>query len=165
MSRIERYVSLLVTLLLAGLCLLLFGRQDRMLSEQIRTEAQLQVQVSKAEAEILALNQEIVNLKGALLAAKATGREQLQSLLNDGDLTELKAQGLQNPAADLVQALQSRPDLIPHAGASAFDPPRTWVISRPWILAGWAGGRGLFRYALQDGQVTFTLVEAVSLQP
>lgn len=171
MNRIERYVCLTVGLLLAALCLHLLIRLGEVQSERAAMEAELQVQLSKARAEVLERGQEVADLKGALLAAKAgrPGGSGPHTLLIDADLRTLRAAGLEDPPADLVRALQERPDLIPHPGALGgtmrFEPPQTWVVSRPWILAsfsdGHVGGRALFRYTVQNGQVEFTLVEAV----
>lgn len=171
MNRIERYVYLSVVLLLAGLCLLLLARSGRRLEERARAEAQLQVQLSKAEAEILALDQELSDLKVELLKVQAerpATEGQPLVLLHEGDLMDLRAQGLTEPVADLVQALQERSDLIPYpgvlGGTMAFDPPEGWVISRPWILVsfndGHVGGRAIYHYTVADGKVEFTLVEA-----
>ncbi|MFZ5825681.1 MAG: hypothetical protein ACOY94_15400 [Bacillota bacterium] len=172
MNRIERVIYVVVALLLAALCLFLLTRLDAERTARDAMEAELQVDLSKTRAEVLEREQEVADLKGALLAAKA-GRPAPaggpHTLLNAADLRVLREAGLADPVADLVQALQARPDLIPTppvlGGKMTFEEPKNWVLSRPWILAsyndGHVGGRALFRYSVAEGKVEFTLVESV----
>ncbi|MFZ5817148.1 MAG: hypothetical protein ACOY93_17945 [Bacillota bacterium] len=169
LSRVERYVYLVVGALLAALCLLLLFRFNQAISQRARTEVELRVQLSKAEAQVLEQQQEIAELKGQLLAARSAGKEGGSPVvaLTEGDLAELRAQGLQSPVADLIASLQQRSDLIPLAstlgGRMRFDPPERWTIARRWVIApfsdGHTGGYLLLRYRVTGGTVEWTALD------
>lgn len=157
MARLERSVYLVVAALLAALCLLLLFRSNRALAERASAESTLRVQLSRAEADRLALEQEAGELKVQLQAAKAAPRV----ALTDGDLADLKAAGLQEPVADLARSLAERTDLLP--AGSRLGSPQAWTITRRWVIApfsnGAASGWLLLRYQVAGGQVEWALLD------
>jgi hypothetical protein len=161
LNRIERSLYLGLGALLAALCLLLLYRFNHALSERAAAEATLQVKLSKAEAQALALEEELADLKGQLLAARAAqaGRGP-QLLLTDSDLAALKAAGLNEPVAELIDSLQQRADLIPFP-SGRFESPERWVIHSRWVIAKCTGGWLLLRYQVSDGRVAWSLLESI----
>lgn len=141
MGRPQRSVYLAVLLLLAGLCLLLLFRSNQALRVRAAEEAQLQVALSKAQAEILALQEQQVELRGQLLAE----------------------QNANQPPASLVAALRERTDLIPLAGRVQFEQPERWLWSPHWVIARFSDGRRsgaiLLQYRQEQGQYLWVVLD------
>lgn len=143
-------VYLLVCLALAGISLLLLSRSERAASSAAARETELQITLSKAEAQVEELTIANRELQGWLALARA------------------RAGKGQEPTADrasvLISALQARSDLLPEPGGS-FGPAEEWVVTPHWILAPFQDGLGsgtvVFRYAVGSDETTFTRIDLV----
>lgn len=164
MNRVERLFFLLAGSLLAFACLLLLFRSNQALRQRAAAEAALQVQLSKTQAQVLALEAELADVKGQLLAARA-GQAAGQTTLTEADLAALRAAGLHDPVGGLIASLEQRPDLIPVAG-SRFAEPQRWSIIRNWVIALFSGDQGsgwlLLRYRVTGGSLEWTVLDTLA---
>ena len=95
--------------------------------------------------------------------ADEAARTQPAVRLFDGDLEQLRQQGLKEPVADLVADLQTRTDLIPMpgvlGGTQAWRPSERWVVGKSYVVAefddGHTGGTMLLKYSVTNGRITW----------
>lgn len=173
LNRKERYLYLAVSIVMAVLFLVQNARSQQALQSRAQAETELRVQLSKAQAEILAQREAIADLKGQLLAARRTpAASPVQTGVTEVDLTQadlaaLRSAGLIDPVAELIQSLEGRTDLIPASGilggTMRFEPPSRWIISRPWVISPFSDGHSagilLLRYEVSNGQIHWTRLD------
>lgn len=179
MNAKERYLYLGVIVLLAAGCLYLAIRpqgagEKEALARAAQTEKRLQAELDKALVEIGGLEAALVEerRKAAELARpKERDSSQPVVLMDDVDMRALQRAGLSQPATQVVADLVARRELLPMqgvlGGTMAFRPSDRWVVARSWVLAefddGHIMGRGIFKYTVKDGKITWTRLDWYSL--
>jgi hypothetical protein len=86
-------------------------------------------------------------------------------------LAELRANGLTDPPAELVQDLRSHPELIQLkavlGGTMRFSGPFT--VTDRWVIAAYEDGHisgcGVFAYEVKDGRISWHLVDQTPWSP
>lgn len=87
--------------------------------------------------------------------------------LTEADIEALKAKGLTDPVNDLLDDLKDHPELLPAegtlGGTMKFWPSESRVISPSRVEAyyedGHTGGRLLLEYEINDGEISWTVVQ------
>ena len=128
--------------------------------------AALQDEKQRTGLELAVAKYELEQARAELAArtkADEAARTQPAVRLFDGDLEQLRQQGLKEPVADLVADLQTRTDLIPMpgvlGGTQAWRPSERWVVGKSYVVAefddGHTGGTMLLKYSVTDGRITW----------
>lgn len=171
MRRGERWFWIAGSFLLSVICLTFVWQGRQALGEAAglrQSELALRAQLSALEARSDLLQAENQALRDTVM------QNSNWELLSDPvvripevDMKRLRAQGLKDPANDLINDLVKHPDLIPLqpvlGGKMRFSPGNLWVITEDWVIAfaedGHRGARLLLRFSVQDGVITWSLVD------
>lgn len=148
--------------LLLAILLLVLNLSQRSALENLRNETtDLAARLAESEARGDSLDGEVAELR--------TAKDFLWPPLTRSDKKRLVERGLPDPENDLIQDLRSRQGMIPfdgvHGGTMGFyGEGSIRILDSRYVLAefsdGHIGGKMILKYAVDEGRITWTVIDS-----
>lgn len=116
--------------------------------------------------------QELIELTDSLIDRKAQMRDRQPSIprMNKSEYQSLKARGLEDPGAELIDDLIEKEEIIPHEGRLGgtmgfYAPENIFILNGKWVFAyfedGHQSGNMLLSYSIaEDGEIEWEVLDS-----